>query len=213
MITTALFDLDGTLVDTEPQYDDFWGRQGGRILGVENEIEFARKVKGQTLKGILATHFANVDKSVHEQITQELYVFESTMSFPLFEGVLDALEFLKKQGIKTALVTSSPAKKLEYALTQTGLKKYFDTTVCAADVTEGKPSPQCYLLASQKLCSKPEECIVFEDAIAGLKSGRAAGMRVVGVKTNLADNVIEPLSDITIDNFKNFSNSWQQIIA
>ena len=213
MITTALFDLDGTLVDTEPQYDAFWGSQGGRVLGVANEIEFARKVKGQTLKGILATHFANVDKSVHEKIEQELYTFESTMRFPLFDGVLEALEFLKAQGIKTALVTSSPPKKLQYALEQTGLKKYFDTTVCAADVSEGKPSPQCYLLASQKLGSSPEECVVFEDAVAGLKSGNSAGMKVVGVKSNLADEVITPLSHIVIDDFKNFADSWQRIIA
>ena len=213
MITTVLFDLDGTLVDTEPQYDAFWGSQGGRVLGVANEIEFARKVKGQTLKGILATHFVNVDKSVHEKIEQELYTFESTMRFPLFDGVLEALEFLKAQGIKTALVTSSPPKKLQYALEQTGLKKYFDTTVCAADVSEGKPSPQCYLLASQKLGSSPEECVVFEDAVAGLKSGNSAGMKVVGVKSNLADEVITPLSHIVIDDFKNFADSWQRIIT
>jgi beta-phosphoglucomutase len=86
-----------------------------------------------------------------------------------------------------------------------GFKDLFDIIMTSEDFSESKPSPDCYLKSMKKLGLEPENCVVFEDSINGLKSGKAAKMKVVGLSTTNSVDTIQELSDYIISDYNNFS--------
>jgi beta-phosphoglucomutase-like phosphatase (HAD superfamily) len=119
--------------------------------------------------------------------------------------------------VRTAVVTSSNDAKMQCVYRAwPDFTTLFDAILTSEDFSESKPSPDCYLKAAARLGAKVEECIVFEDSFNGLKSGRAAGMFVVGLATTNSVESIRPLSDFqTKDyinmNFQSLNNLWQAI--
>lgn len=196
----ALFDFDGTLVDTEPQYSIFWGRQGEKY---HPEVpHFEKIIKGQTLGQIFARHFAGMEK-VQRQITEELNEFEQQMTFDYIRGARDYILRLRNMGVKTAIVTSSNDMKMSVVLRALPeVKEMFDLILTADMFTHSKPNPDCFLTAAAKLDCKPEECIVFEDSLHGLQAARNAGMRVIALATTLPTERIAPLADEVWENFE-----------
>lgn len=203
MFRAALFDLDGVVFDTEPQYSVFWGSQC-RLYhpehpGLEHEI------KGSTLDQIFDRWWSGPLEAERETVTQRLNDFEAQMHYDYIEGLKDFLAVLRTQGVRTAIVTSSNRQKMDSVYrSRPELRLVFDEILTSEDFTESKPSPQCYLRAAQRLGVAPEDCVVFEDSFNGLRSGRAAGMYVVGLATTNTREAIAPLSDIQIDNYNNF---------
>jgi HAD superfamily hydrolase (TIGR01509 family) len=203
MFKAALFDLDGVVFDTEPQYTVFWGSMC-RLYhpehpGLEHEI------KGSTLDQIFDRWWAGPLESEREAVTQRLNDFEASMNYDYIEGLQEFLAYLRRNGVKTAIVTSSNRQKMDSVYrSRPELRLVFDEILTSEDFTESKPSPQCYLRAAQRLGVAPEDCVVFEDSFNGLRSGRAAGMYVVGLATTNTREAIAPLSDIQIDNYNNF---------
>ena len=203
MFRAALFDLDGVVFDTEPQYSVFWGSQC-RLYhpehpGLEHEI------KGSTLDQIFDRWWSGPLEAERETLTQRLNDFEAQMHYDYIEGLQDFLAVLRTQGVRTAIVTSSNRQKMDSVYrSRPELRLVFDEILTSEDFTESKPSPQCYLRAAQRLGVAPEDCVVFEDSFNGLRSGRAAGMYVVGLATTNTREAIAPLSDIQIDNYNNF---------
>ena len=203
MFRAALFDLDGVVFDTEPQYSVFWGSQC-RLYhpehpGLEHEI------KGSTLDQIFDRWWSGPLEAERETVTQRLNDFEAQMHYDYIEGLQDFLAVLRTQGVRTAIVTSSNRQKMDSVYrSRPELRLVFDEILTSEDFTESKPSPQCYLRAAQRLGVVPEDCVVFEDSFNGLRSGRAAGMYVVGLATTNTREAIAPLSDIQIDNYNNF---------
>ncbi|MDR0866315.1 MAG: HAD family phosphatase [Candidatus Symbiothrix sp.] len=184
----ALFDLDGVIIDTEPQYDVFWKQTGEKYqLGIEN---FEKLIKGTILPNIVATYFSHFPESVQKEIEAGISAFELQMDMIPVPGALEFLAELKKAGIKTGLVTSSNDEKLAAVFRALPIRDYFDTLVTADRVTQGKPDPMCYLLAAKDLNVPPENCFVFEDSFNGIQSGKAAGMKVIGLSTtNPAESI------------------------
>ncbi|MBR2239724.1 MAG: HAD family phosphatase [Prevotella sp.] len=208
MFRAALFDLDGVVFDTEPQYSVFWGSQC-RLYhpehpGLEHEI------KGSTLDQIFDRWWSGPLEAERETVMQRLNDFEAQMHYDYIEGLQDFLAVLRTQGVRTAIVTSSNRQKMDSVYrSRPELRLVFDEILTSEDFTESKPSPQCYLRAAQRLGVAPEDCVVFEDSFNGLRSGRAAGMYVVGLATTNTREAIAPLSDIQIDNYNNF-NFWSE---
>ena len=198
-----LFDLDGVIIDTEPQYDVFWKRTAEKYrLGIEN---FENKIKGTILPYILSRYFSRFPEATHREITAANQAFEQEMDIIPVPGALTFLENVKKANIPTGLVTSSDDPKIEYVFSRLPIRHYFDTIVSADRITSGKPDPMCYLLAAQDLSVFPENCYVFEDSFNGIKSGNAAGMKVVGLSTsNPADSIAKDCIKV-IPDFCNFS--------
>ena len=197
----ALFDFDGTLVDTEPQYSIFWGRQGEKY---HPEIpNFDRVIKGQTLGQIFDGYFANMPE-VQQRITDELNEFEQTMKFAYISGAKEYVLRLRETGVKTAIVTSSNNMKMSVVLRALPeLEEMFDLILTADLFTRSKPDPDCFLTAAAKLDCKPEECVVFEDSLHGLQAARSAGMRVIALSTTLPSERIATLADEVWENFEN----------
>jgi len=208
-ITTVLFDFDGVIADTEPQYDIYIDALGEKYnLGIEN---FALQVKGTTSPDILKKYFNHLPKEEQSKIEKELGDFELLMDFPLVKGVMDFIEYLKENNYKIGLVTSSQDFKMKRALDILGMSDTFDTEVTAVRITDGKPNPMCYLLAAKNLNVSPAECIVFEDSFHGISAGKNAGMRVVGVSTTIPAEKLKDKADFVIPDFSDLKQVIEYI--
>lgn len=205
----ALFDLDGVVFDTEPQYTEFWGAQCREFHpehpGLEHEI------KGQTLVQIFDRHFSGDLAYTQEIITERLNDFEHNMRYDYIEGFEAFVRQLRSKGVKTAVVTSSNRVKMQAVYRRRSeFQQLFDAILTSEDFERSKPDPDCYLKAAARLGAGIDECIVFEDSFNGLKSGRAAGMKVVGLATTNSAESIAPYSDKVISNYIDF-DPWQVI--
>ena len=196
----ALFDLDGVVFDTEPQYTVFWGAQCREFHpehpGLEHEI------KGQTLVQIYDAWFSGPLTEKQPLITERLNRYEQQMDYNYVAGFEAFIKKLRLQGVKTAVVTSSNVPKMQavYA-SRPEFRGLFDAILTSEDFERSKPDPDCYQKAAERFGAKPEECVVFEDSFNGLKSGRAAGMYVVGLATTNSADAIRPLCDEIIRDF------------
>lgn len=201
----ALFDLDGVVFDTEPQYTIFWGAQCREFHpehpGLEHEI------KGQTLVQIYDAWFSGPLTEKQPLITERLNQYEQQMDYQFVAGFEDYIRQLRSKGVKTAVVTSSNQPKMEAVYqSHPEFRSLFDAILTSEDFERSKPDPDCYLKAAQRLGVKVEDCVVFEDSFNGLKSGRAAGMYVVGLSTTNPAEAIRPYCDEVIANYMKDEN-------
>ncbi len=195
----ALFDLDGVVFDTESQYSVFWGqvcrKYHPELPGLEN------KIKGQTLTQILDAYFSPDD--VRSEIVSRLDEYEMNMKYPFIPGFTSFIHSLRQANVSTAVVTSSNVPKMECVYrSHPDFHELFDVVLTAEDFDESKPSPDCYLKAAQRLGAGREGCVVFEDSFNGLRSGRSAGMAVIGLSTTNPADAIAQLCDIVIPDFQ-----------
>lgn len=205
-ISTALFDLDGVVFDTEPQYTEFWGGQCRLYHPEEPGLE--HRIKGQTLVQILDRYFADF-KDEHSKIIARLNEFESNMRFEYIQGFTTFIADLRQHGIHTAVVTSSNQAKMQVVYkSRTEFKSLFDAVLTSEDFEKSKPDPDCYLKGAARFGENDvRRCVVFEDSFNGLKSGRSAGMYVVGLSTTNPEEAIKPLCDTVIGDYNNLNYS------
>ncbi len=200
-IKAALFDLDGVVFHTEPQYTVYWRKECQRYFPEHEGMEM--EIKGSTLQQILSKFFVGNLEAERVPLIERLNAFERDMDYPYVEGFEDFLRLLRGKGILTAIVTSSNQQKMEQVYQRhPAFKGMFDAILTAEDFAESKPHPDCYLRAAEKLSLTPHECVVFEDSFNGIRSGRAAGMMVVGLATTNDISAIQPLCDRVIPDYR-----------
>ena len=199
----ALFDFDGVVVDTEPQYSLFWDEKGEKY---HPEIpEFGHHIKGQTLTQIYSQYFLHPE-GLQSEITRELLDFETRMSFEFIPGVVDFMKELRRKGVKIAIVTSSNDQKMANAhRALPELKSMVDAIITADKVTHSKPHPECFLLGAETLQMPIDRCIVFEDSFHGLEAGNRAGMKVIGLATTNPASSIADNASLVIPDFVDFT--------
>lgn len=208
--TAALFDLDGVVFNTEPEYTKFWSEIGRKY---RPEIpDLCYRIKGMTLKTIFAEYFPSVD--VQNAIVRGIDQFEAGMDFPWVEGFLPFFEDLKAHGVYTAVVTSSNAEKMKSVYrTYPTFEKMFDRILTAENFKRSKPDPDCYLLGAKVFQLPIDNCIVFEDSFTGLQAGRSAGMKVVGLATTNPADSLKGKGDIIIPDYLHFTyNSFIDLL-
>lgn len=195
----ALFDLDGVLLDTEPQYTIFWDEQGRKYL---NETNFGRRIKGQTLQQIYAGHFSELE-AMQPVITQALNRYQEEMSYAYIPGAEDFLKDLKRHGVRMAVVTSSDEQKMRLVhRAHPEFQLYFDRILTAEDFARSKPDPDCFLLGMKVFGTTPEQTFVFEDSFHGLQAGMASGATVFGLATTNSREAIAGKAHYIIDDFR-----------
>ncbi len=201
-LKAALFDLDGTLFDTEGQYTVFWGKTGA-VYHPELP-DFADRIKGTTLQYILQTYFP--DPTVQRDIVAQLDAYEAQMDYKFFPGALELLTDLRRHGVKCAVVTSSAKPKMRSVeASLPDFNRLFDRVLTAEDFAASKPAPDCYLLGAKVFGCTTDECVVFEDAINGLKAGTSAGIFTFGMATTNKKETIRDLCDYVLDGFEGLS--------
>jgi HAD superfamily hydrolase (TIGR01509 family) len=176
-----IFDMDGTLLDTQKIYMPAW-KWAGEIQGFSDMDKTALLMCGTNEVGstkYLKDHFPTLD-IVKFKEDAEVYVNEN-LTIRYKEGVKETLDFLKEKGIKLGLASGTSREKAIKRLNFVNALDYFDATVYGNEIENGKPAPDIFLKAANLLGAKPEECIVFEDSDNGIKSGFNAGMKVIGI--------------------------------
>ncbi len=187
MIKAAIFDLDGVIIDTAHYHYIAWKRlasEFGITLTHENNEMLKGVSRMRSLEIILALGNIELPEQQKEQLAEKknkwfVEYIESIRPEEIFPGVIDLIRNLKKQKIKIGLASSS--KNAPRVIELLGIAKDFDTLVDGTMITQSKPDPEIFLLAAHKLGIAPHECVVFEDAEAGVEAALAAGMKCVGV--------------------------------
>lgn len=199
-VKAVLFDLDGVIFDTEHQYSVFWEEQCRLFHPDDPGLE--QRIKGQTLNQIYEQILSGSLEPMRPVVTERLNAFEAAMTFDYVPGFMDFLGMLHKDDIKTAVVTSSNREKMKAVYKQhPDFTQLFDIILTSDDFTGSKPDPSCYLTAARQLNVTPDACIVFEDSFNGLRAGKAAKMRVVGLSTTNPATAIAPLCDVVISDY------------
>lgn len=212
-IKACIFDLDGVIVDTAVYHYKAW-RKLANQLGFDFTEEQNEELKGisriESLKIIL--NWGSVSKSESEMeelatLKNTWYVDMITKMTPdeILPGAKEFLELVRAHNYLTAL--GSASKNSETILNQIGLMHLFDVLVDGNKVTKSKPNPEVFLVGAKELNVKPDECVVFEDAIAGVQAAKHGNMKAVGIgKADVlteADLVVAGLNEMTIEKLEN----------
>lgn len=196
----ALFDLDGVIFNTEPQYDRFWEEMAARFR--PDAPEMVQAIKGTTLVSTLDAWFSGPYEKDREELVRRLDAFEAQMEFPYIQGFDAFFNDLLQRGIRAAVVTSSNRIKMEQVYrSHPEFAPRFDAILTSEDFRASKPDPDCYLKAAARLGVSPADCIVFEDSRTGIQSGKGAGAYVVGLVTTLPEATVRALADLTVHDF------------
>ena len=183
----VLWDIDGTLLDSEPVHARCIIETGRR----ENILVTHAFVDSLVGVGYQGTHKKMQEDlgltmpfDTWRDIVEDYYVHHAPHQVMPRENVLDVVLSLAKSGVKQCTVSNSPRKVVDANMNclANHMSDYgnpFEFSISRDDVYEGKPSPEGFLMAAQRLGIKPEECLVVEDSVSGMKAGKAAGMGVV----------------------------------
>jgi HAD superfamily hydrolase (TIGR01509 family) len=179
----VIFDCDGTLVDSEPLARTAWERALA-VHGYALTDEDAEASVGLPYPRVHAYYAERVELPAAEpfwgEFSGELFALIDRELVP-FDDAVEAARELRRRGIPVAVASSSPRDRLDRTLSRAGLLDAFDVVVAGDEVTNGKPAPDMFLLAAERLGVPPERCIVIEDSPPGVQAGVAAGMHTIGV--------------------------------
>ncbi|CAA9223063.1 MAG: hypothetical protein AVDCRST_MAG56-549 [uncultured Cytophagales bacterium] len=183
----VIFDMDGVVVDNIPYHFDAWRQFAARYGLALSDDELTRYVNGRVAKEVLEYLFKKelTAEEVHRYTEEKEDVYRDLYRPHLkpTAGLLPFLEMLRTGGIPTAVATSAPYSNIDFTLGGTGTRPYFREIVDARHVKRGKPDPEIYLQAADRLGMAPPRCIVIEDALLGVQAGLGAGMKVIGITT------------------------------
>ena len=183
----VIFDLDGVLVTTDEYHYRAWKK-----LADEENVYFDRAINSR-LRGVSRAESLEIvleksDKIYTQEQKQALaerknayykQLISGLTEKDVLKGVIENLTELKRNGIKIAVGSSS--KNTPMILEKTGLLKYFDAVADGNDIKKSKPAPEVFLKAAEKLGVKPCDCLIVEDADAGIEAGKRAGMKTLAV--------------------------------
>lgn len=183
VIKAAIFDMDGLLIDSERiimQACIIAAKQVGITYTQAEYVELIGRV-GPDSARIMTEQLGGMDNfnQVMQGLDAQLAQYNHT--FPLKQGVLDLLEHYQSNNVICSVASSSPTQQITHRLSHVGVLDYFNHITSGQEVTRGKPSPDIYLLAVEKLGIKAEECIAFEDSENGALAAIGAGLKVVVV--------------------------------
>ncbi len=194
MIKYVIFDMDGTLLDTEPIYKKTWVETGER-WGLDGMEEMYPYIMGKSIETIIIMmkeRFGddfNGEKFFDERMSYFTSLIENGVSTR--PGCFELLDYLKSENIPMALATSTPLYITERNMERTGIGKYMDAVVTSSMVKRGKPAPDIFLEAARRIGAAPCDTVVCEDSPYGIIAAHDAGMKPVFIP-----DLTEPSDDI-----------------
>ena len=207
----VIFDMDGVLVDGEPLHYEVVRRLLAEE-GVEFGMDDYQRYLGTTLESTWSDLRERYGLSRSYEWYAAAYDREVVRSYreeaELLPGAEALLALLAEAAVPLALASSSNREWVDAALDSLGLRRFFDQTVAGDEVSRGKPDPEIYLRAAERLGAAPGSCVAVEDAPAGIASARAAGMSVVAVRTPMTDGLPLAEANWIIDSLADFDPAW-----
>jgi HAD superfamily hydrolase (TIGR01509 family) len=205
MLKALIFDMDGTLVHSDPVHLEAFA-EVLRPEGVDiNEEIYRSTIIGRTNEAIFASLLPHLPVEKHEAYADEKEATFRRMASDLkpLEGLLDLLAWAETRGIRIALVTNAPRLNADHMLEALGLAGRFEVEITIEEVERGKPDPLPYLTALERLGIGADQAIAFEDSPSGMRAAKAAGLFSFGVLTGLsADEMREIGADGAILTFR-----------
>ncbi len=212
MIQAVIFDLDGVIVDTAHYHFVAWKRLA-KELGIDFNEQDNEQLKGvsrmRSLEIILELGNLRLSQEEMDRLAAKknqwfVEYINAMKPNEIFPGVKEMIQKIQADGIKIALASSS--KNADTVLTLLNIKNLFDVIVDGTMITNTKPDPEIFLLAAKKLNISPSQCLVFEDAEAGVEAAVAAGMKCVGVgspqQLSKANVIVSKTADFDIQKIK-----------
>ena len=215
MLKALLFDLDGTLIDSEQFHLACWNQilaDAGIELDINDWTENYSGIPMPTNARRLIEKY-NLSFSHEQLVTMREAVTLSrlqTADINLMPFAIETLGFFKQKGLKIALVTGSARPDVELIFERNGLGKYFDVIITGTEVNESKPHPESYELCLRKLGIAHHECIVFEDTLNGVKSAKAANLVCYAIQSRAIEHEKLGVADKI---FLNFNEAREYLLA
>lgn len=185
MLKAVIFDMDGLMIDSERVTFECY-QEVLKDMDLTMDETFYKTLLGKPVKGIQQRFYdvygndfpiEDVMKKVHAKMAER---FEKE-GVPVKKGLVSLLQYLKENSYQTIVATSSNRNRVDTILEQAGITDFFDDSICGDEVTKGKPNPEIFLKACQKLGVSADEAIVLEDSEAGIQASYDAGIRVICV--------------------------------
>ena len=207
----VIFDLDGVLVDSSRLHWESWQRVGAE-RGFEMSEELFWETFGMPNSLIFERLFGKPlppeEAQELSERKEEIYRKLAAGRLKPLPGAVELLGALKDAGFRIALGSSTPMSNIRVILDAVGVRPFFDAIVCADDVTRGKPDPEVFLKAAERLGLPPARCVVVEDAVVGIQAAKAAGARCLAITTthpreklSEADRVVDSLEEVSPADF------------
>lgn len=206
LLKAVIFDMDGVLVNSEPHHIiiekqlfsqlnlDISDEEHSRYMGISSEQMWTEIIRNHSLS-------QKAEELARRNTDRIVDYFSVLHEIELMPGIVNLLEKILQKRIPMAVASSSDAKTIEIILSRTGLSKYFLHMISSGLVAKGKPDPDIYLYTAALLRVKPEECIVVEDSVNGMKAAKAANMICVAYKGVGSVGQNHDLADESIDDF------------
>ena len=212
----VIWDVDGTLVDTAELHFQAWiilARELGKpFTRADFAATFGRR-NPEIIRQLFGTDYSEAEIAALGDRKEEYYKQAARRGVELLPGVRPLLEGLHAGGFKQAIGSSAPRGNLDLILTLTGTERFFQAVVSMEDTQRGKPDPQVFQVAAQRLAVPPVRCVVMEDAVAGIQAAKAGGMKCIAVafvghhpEASLrragADQVVKTLEQVTVETMR-----------
>ena len=204
----AIFDLDGTLIDTYDAHHAAW-RNACAANGIELTPAMFAWSFGRTNPAIIRRFWSDEGRPAPDDETIERvaesketdFRTELERVFPAMPGVPELITGLRERGFAVAIGTSAPRENLELAVDRLGIGDLVDASVCGGEVAHGKPDPEVFLLAAERLGISPDRCVVVEDAGAGIDAAQAGDMSSIGIVSTGRTAAELAHADLVVDRF------------
>ena len=201
----VIFDLDGTLIDNNEFHLKTWRlylQQAGREV---SEEEYNANINGRTNKDVIQYIYGKeiTEEEILRHTLEKEAIYREIYNpyIKPVESLLDFLEILNNEQIPMAIATSGIQVNIDFMFEHIPIKKYFKEVVNSAHIQKGKPDPEIYLKTASLLEIEPSHCLVFEDAVVGIKSAKSAGMKVIAISTTHPNGELSE-ADLIIDDFR-----------
>ena len=206
MFKAYIFDMDGTLIDNCAWHVLAWrefAHRHGRDLSERQILDWMGATSSYYMNRIFEREVPADECAELTREKEELYRTMYAPHLALADGLKEILDDARRRGIQLAIATGGSLDNVDFILDGLSLRPMFDVIVDASQYERGKPAPDCYLKAAARMGLDPAECLVFEDAVAGVRSGKAAGMRVAAVTATISRDILAgEKPDYLVDSFR-----------
>jgi beta-phosphoglucomutase family hydrolase len=209
----VIWDMDGVIADTAPYHFRAWRevfrRRGARYTEDDFRRNFGKR-NDAIIRNVLGSGVSSREMEAIAAEKEELFRRRAGSRIRPLAGAIGLIRALGENGFSQAIGSSAPLENIELVTQRLGIAGFFRVIVSGREVAEGKPSPQVFLLAAERLGLRPRDCVVIEDAVAGVSAAKRAGMSCIAVtntspRTELsgADLIVDTLEGLTVAGLEN----------
>lgn len=208
MLAAILFDLDGTIANTDPFHLQAWQQMLNEYQMQVDEVFYKKHISGKRNQRIVEEILPNLSLAEGENLSntkETIFRQLAASQVKPLPGFTEVLKWTESKGLARSLVTNAPRANVDFMLDLLNLTETFSPIILGEEAPAPKPHPDPYLIALEKLGLSPEEAIVFEDSLTGIRSSVAAGIKTIGIaSTHDPDSLAKAGATMVVSDFTDF---------